>query len=109
MEEAAARIAGSKLRPMGDRILVRQVEASSKTKGGLFIPDTAQEKPTEGIVLAIGKGRTLNDGTLLPIDLVIGDRVLFNKHAGCPVIIDGVEHIVLGEKDVVGVMEGAEG
>lgn len=95
------------IRPMGPRILVRQVEAATMTKGGLHIPDNAQEKPTEAIVLAIGKGRVLNDGSLLPIDLKVGERVLFNKYAGTPVQIDGVEHIVLEEHHVVGVMENA--
>lgn len=105
--ESTEQMKSPPVRPMGARILIRQVEADTKTKGGLFIPDSAQEKPTEGIVLAIGKGRVLNDGTVLPIDLQLGDRVLFNKYTGTQIQYDGTEYIILDENHVVGVMDKA--
>lgn len=97
-----------RVRPMGDRILIRQVEAEAKSKGGIFIPENAQEKPTEGVVVAIGSGRVLNDGTLLPIDVKIGDRVLFNKYSGAAVNVNGVEHLILQEVNILGIMETIE-
>ena len=94
-----------KLRPLHDRILVRRIEEEEKTKGGLIIPDTAKEKPQEGKVIAVGKGRVSEDGKLLPLDVHKGDRVLFTKYAGSEIEVGGDEHLIIGEDDVLAVLE----
>ena len=94
-----------KVRPLHDRILVRRIEEEEKTKGGLIIPDTAKEKPQEGKVIAVGKGRVTEDGKLLPLDVHKGDRVLFTKYAGSEIEVGGDEHLIIGEDDVLAVLE----
>jgi chaperonin GroES len=94
-----------KLRPLHDRILVRRIEEEEKTKGGLIIPDTAKEKPQEAKVIAVGKGKVKEDGTVLPLDVKKGDRVLFSKYSGTEINIEGEEHLIIREDDVLGVCE----
>jgi chaperonin GroES len=96
----------SKIRPLGDRILVKRIQEEEKTKGGIIIPDTAKEKPQEGMVVAVGKGKTTEDGKLLAPDVKAGDRILFGKYAGSEVKIEGEEHLILREDDILGVLEG---
>jgi chaperonin GroES len=91
---------------LGDRILVKRIQEEEKTKGGIIIPDTAKEKPQEGIVVAVGKGKTTEDGKLLTPDVKAGDRILFGKYAGSEVKIEGDEHLILREDDILGVLEG---
>ena len=93
------------LRPLSDRILVERVEEDEKTKGGIIIPDTAKEKPAEGKIVATGNGRMGEDGKLLPMDVKVGDRVLFSKFGGTDVKIDGVDYLILRQDDVLGVIE----
>ena len=94
-----------KIRPLGDRILVKRIQEEEKTKGGIIIPDTAKEKPQEGQVVAVGKGKTTEDGKLLPPDVKAGDRILFGKYAGSEVKLEGEEHLILREDDILGVLE----
>ena len=94
-----------KLRPLHDRILVRRTEEEEKTKGGLIIPDTAKEKPMEGKVIAVGEGRVSEDGTLRPLDVHKGDRVLFGKYSGTEIQVEGDEHLIIREDDVLAVLE----
>jgi len=94
-----------KIRPLQDRILVKRVEEEEKTSGGIIIPDTAKEKPMEGKVVAVGKGKVLEDGKVMPLDVNKGDRILFSKYAGTEVKIGGQEHLIIREEDVLGVIE----
>jgi chaperonin GroES len=94
-----------KVRPLHDRILVRRIEEGEKTRGGLIIPDTAKEKPQEGRVIAVGNGRVDEDGTLRPLDVHKGDRVLFTKYSGAEVEVEGNEHLIMREDDVLAVLE----
>jgi len=94
-----------KFRPLGDRILVKRVESEEKTKGGIIIPDTAKEKPQEGRVVAVGKGKVTDDGKLQAPEVHAGDRVLFGKYAGTEIQLDGEEHVIIREDDVLGVVE----
>jgi chaperonin GroES len=94
-----------KVRPLHDRILVKRIDEEAKTKGGLFIPDTAKEKPMEGQVLAVGKGRVDDDGKLHPLDVQKGDRVLFGKYSGSEIRVAGDEHLIIREDDVLAVLE----
>jgi len=94
-----------KIRPLQDRIIVKRVEEEEKTKGGIIIPDTAKEKPMEGKVIAVGKGKVLEDGKINPLDVKIGDRILFGKYAGTEIKIDGEEHLIMREDDILGVIE----
>ena len=94
-----------KIRPLHDRILVKRVEEEEKTKGGIIIPDTAKEKPQEGKVIAVGKGKVDDDGDVTPLDVKKGDRILFSKYAGTEVNIEGEEHLIIREDDVLGVIE----
>jgi chaperonin GroES len=94
-----------KIRPLQDRVIVKRVEEEEKTKGGIIIPDTAKEKPMEGKVIAVGKGKMLEDGKIHPLDVKAGDRVLFGKYAGTEVKIDGEEHLIMREDDILGVIE----
>ncbi len=94
-----------KLRPLQDRILVKRIDEESKTKGGIIIPDTAKEKPQEGKVIAVGRGKITDDGTLQPLDVKKGDRVLFNKYSGNEVTVDGEEHLIIREEDVLAICE----
>jgi len=94
-----------KIRPLQDRVIVKRLEEEGKTKGGIIIPDTAKEKPVEGIVIAVGKGKTAEDGKLIKLDVKAGDRILFGKYAGTEVKIDGVEHLIMREDDILGILE----
>jgi len=94
-----------KIRPLHDRIIMKRIPEDEKTKGGIIIPDTAKEKPLEGLVVAVGNGKVLEDGRMRPLDIKPGDRVLFIKYAGHEVKITGEEHIMLREDDVLGVIE----
>ncbi len=94
-----------KIRPLQDRVLVTRIEEEEMTKGGIIIPDTAKEKPSEGKVVACGKGKVSEDGKLQPLDVKKGDRVLFSKYSGTEVNIEGDEHLIIREDDVLGVME----
>ena len=93
-----------KLRPLQDRILVRRIEEEKTTKGGIIIPDSAKEKPREGEVVAVGKGKIRDDGTLRKLDVAKGDRVLFGEYAGTEVTLDGTEHVIIREDDVLGIV-----
>ena len=93
-----------KIRPLQDRILVKRLEAESKTASGIIIPDNAKEKPMEGEVIAVGNGKLLEDGKVHKPDLNVGDKVLFGKYAGSEVSLSGVEHLILREDDVLGVI-----
>ncbi len=93
------------LRPLQDRILVERVEEAEKTKGGIIIPDTAKEKPAEGKVVATGNGRVGEDGKVIPMDLKVGDTILFSKYGGTDVKIDGIDYLIMRQDDVLGVIE----
>jgi chaperonin GroES len=93
------------IRPLHDRVLLKRVEEEQKTKGGIIIPDTAKEKPAEGKVIAVGNGRVLEDGKIRPLDVKAGDRVLFGKYSGTEVKVDGEEHLILREDDILCVLE----
>ena len=95
-----------KVRPLHDRIIVKRLEGEEKTKGGIIIPDTAKEKPIEGKVIAVGNGKRLEDGSVRPLEVKAGDRVLFGKYSGTDIKIDGEEHLILREDDVLAVLEG---
>ena len=94
-----------KIRPLQDRVIVKRVEEEEKTKGGIIIPDTAKEKPAEGKVIAVGKGKIDEDGKLRPLDVKVGDRILFSKYAGTEVKVDGEENLIMREDDILGVIE----
>jgi chaperonin GroES len=93
-----------KIRPLADRIVVKRTKEEEKTKGGIIIPDTAKEKPVEGTVIAVGNGKVLKDGKQRPLDVKAGDRILFGKYSGTEVKLDGEEHIILREDDVLAVV-----
>jgi chaperonin GroES len=95
-----------KFRPLHDRVVVRRLEGEQKTAGGIIIPDTAKEKPSEGEIIAVGPGGRDESGKLIPIDLKVGDRILFGKWSGTEVKIDGEELLIMKESDVMGVIEG---
>lgn len=94
-----------KIRPLQDRVIVKRVAEEEKSKGGIIIPDTAKEKPQEGKVIAVGKGKVGEDGKVRPLDLKAGDRILFGKYSGTEIKIDGEEHLILREDDILGVLE----
>jgi chaperonin GroES len=94
-----------KIRPLQDRILVKRIDEEETTKGGIIIPDTAKEKPQEGKVIAVGKGKVAETGKIQPLDVKKGDRILFSKYAGTEVNIEGNEHLIIREDDVLGVCE----
>ena len=94
-----------KIRPLYDRILVKRLEEQNKTAGGLYIPDTAKEKPMEATIVAVGNGKLQEDGTLRKLEIKAGDKVLFTKYSGSEIKIDGVEHLILREDDVLAVLE----
>ncbi len=91
------------LKPLGDRLVVEHVEQAEKSSGGVFLPDTAKEKPQEGKVLAVGSGRTLDNGTKLAMDVKVGDRVIYSKYSGSEVKIEGKELLIVSEKDVLAI------
>ncbi|HQL01737.1 MAG TPA: co-chaperone GroES [Smithellaceae bacterium] len=94
-----------KIRPLQDRIIVKRLEEETKTKGGIIIPDTAKEKPIEGKIIAVGKGKVTEEGKVLPLDVKVGDKVLFSKYGGTEVKIDGEEYLIMREDDILGVIE----
>ena len=94
-----------KLKPLNDRVLVKRLEGEDKTAGGLFIPDTAKEKPSKGEVVAVGPGKTADDGKVMAMTVKAGDQVLFNKYAGTEVKLDGVEHLVMREDDILAIIQ----
>jgi chaperonin GroES len=97
-----------KFRPLHDRVVLERIDAEEKTAGGIIIPDTAKEKPQQGKVVAVGPGGRDESGKLIPIDVKVGDRVLFGKWSGTEVKIDGVEFLIMKESDIMGVLIGAE-
>ena len=94
-----------KFRPLHDRVVVRRIESEAKSAGGIIIPDTAKEKPAEGEVIAVGEGKANDKGLVRPLEVKKGDRVLFGKYSGSEIKIDGTEHIILREEEVLGVIE----
>ncbi len=94
-----------KIRPLHDRVLIKRLEEEEKRKGGIIIPDTAKEKPMQGKIIAVGKGKTLENGEVLPPDVKQGDKVLFGKYAGTEVKIDGEEHLLMREDDILAVVQ----
>lgn len=93
-----------KIRPIHDRVLIKRVKEETKTKGGIYIPDTAQEKPIEGEVVAVGRGKILEDGTVRALEVKKGDRVLFGKYSGTEIKIDGEEHLMMREEDILAIV-----
>jgi chaperonin GroES len=94
-----------KIRPLYDRIVVKRIEEKEQMQGGLYIPDSAKEKPQEGEVAAIGKGKRLEDGKLVPLDVQVGDRILFGKYSGSDIKIDGEEYLIMREDEVLGILD----
>ena len=94
----------TKIRPLHDRVIVKRIEEEEKTKGGIFIPDTAKEKPQEGRVVAVGPGRQ-DDGKVIPLGVKAGDKILFGKYSGTEIKLDGEEHLIMKEDDILGVIE----
>jgi chaperonin GroES len=94
-----------KIRPLQDRVIVKRLEEEQKTKGGIIIPDTAKEKPIEGKIVAVGKGKVADDGKLIKLDVKEGDKILFSKYGGTEVKIDGQEYLIMREDDILGVIE----
>lgn len=94
-----------KIRPLYDRIVVKRVEEQETMKGGLYIPDSAKEKPQEGEVVATGKGKRLEDGNLVPLDVQAGDRILFGKYSGSDIKLDGEEYMIMREDEVLGILD----
>jgi len=95
------------IRPLYDRIVVKRVEEKETKIGGLFIPDSAKEKPQEGEVVAVGKGKRADDGKIIPLDVKAGDRILFGKYSGSDIKLDGEEYLIMREDEVLGILEGA--
>jgi chaperonin GroES len=94
-----------KIRPLQDRVIVKRIAEEEKTKGGIIIPDTAKEKPQEGRVVAVGKGKVNDNGKITPLDVKVNDRILFGKYSGTEINIDGEEHLIMREEDILGVIE----
>ena len=94
-----------KVRPLGDRVVVKRIEEKNETAGGILIPDSAKDKPQEGTVLSVGTGKTLVDGSVRPLDLKEGDRVLFGKFGGTEITVDGEDLLILREEDILGVFQ----
>jgi chaperonin GroES len=95
-----------KIRPLQDRVIVRRLEEEEKTKGGIIIPDTAKEKPQEGKVIAVGKGKVTEDGKVIPLDVKAGDKILFGKYSGTEIKVEGEELLIMREEDILGIIEG---
>ena len=94
-----------RLKPLGDRIVVKVLSEEKTTKGGIVLPDTAKEKPTEGEVIAVGTGKILDNGTKQPVEVKVGDRIIFSKYAGTEVTVDGEELVIFSERDVLAIVE----
>ncbi|MBN1405095.1 MAG: co-chaperone GroES [Candidatus Omnitrophica bacterium] len=95
----------AKIKPLGDRILVKPLEAEEKTKGGIILPDTAKEKPQEAKVVAVGKGKMLENGKIEPLEVKVGDKVLYGKYSGTEIKLNGEEHLIIKEEDVLAIIE----
>ena len=95
-----------KIRPLGDRILVKRIDESEQVQGGIIIPDTAKEKPTRAEIVAVGPGKKKNDGSVIPMDVTVGETILLSKYAGTEVKLDGDDYLILREDDVLGVIQG---
>jgi len=95
-----------KIRPLQDRVIVRRLEEEEKTKGGIIIPDTAKEKPQEGKIVAVGKGKITEDGKLIPLDVKVGEKILFGKYSGTEIKVEGEELLIMREEDILGIIEG---
>lgn len=95
------------IRPLHDRIVIRRIEDQENMRNGLYIPDSAKEKPQEGEVVAVGNGKRTEDGKVLPLDVKVGDRILFGKYSGSDIKIDGNEYLIMREDEILGVLEGA--
>jgi chaperonin GroES len=95
-----------KIRPLHDRVIVKRLEEERTSPGGIVIPDSAAEKPMQGKIMAVGKGKILEDGTVRPLDIKVGDRILFGKYSGTEVKVDGEDLVVMREEDVIGIFEG---
>lgn len=93
------------MKPLGDRVIIRVLEKEEKTKSGIFLPDTAKEKPSEGEVIAVGAGKVYDNGQRVAPEVAVGDKVLFSKYAGTEVKIDGVDHLVISERDILAILE----
>ncbi|MBK6879443.1 MAG: co-chaperone GroES [Elusimicrobia bacterium] len=102
---AEAVLSKVKIRPLGDRVLVKPLEKEKQERGGLIIPDTAKEKPQEGEIIAAGKGKMSDDGKLIPMDVKAGDKILYGKYSGTEIKIDGDEHLIMHQDDILGVLE----
>ncbi len=94
-----------KVKPLHDRVIVKRVEEEAKTKGGIIIPDTAKEKPVEGVIMAVGDGKVADDGKKIALEVKAGDKVLFGKYAGTEIQIDGEEHLIMREDDIIAIVE----
>ena len=94
-----------KIRPLGDRILVKRIKEEEKSKGGIIIPDTAKEKPQEGKVIAVGKGKYSEEGKLIPIEVKAGDKILFGKYSGSEIVLEGEDHLIMREDDILGILD----
>jgi chaperonin GroES len=94
-----------KIRPLHDRVIIKRIEEEETTKGGIIIPDTAKEKPSEGKVVAVGNGKTLDNGEVKALEVKKGDKVLFGKYAGTEIKIEGVEHLIMREDDIIAIVE----
>jgi len=95
-----------KIRPLQDRVIVKRIAEEEKTKGGIIIPDTAKEKPQQVKIIAVGKGKMNDEGKVNPLDVKVGDKILFAKYSGSEVKLDGEEHLIMREEDILGVLEG---
>ena len=104
MATATATASSLKLKPIGDRVIVQRLGSVEKTKGGLYLPDTAQEKPQEGKVIAVGSGRTLKNGKVLPLSVKPGDRIIFGKYSGSEIKVDDKEYVFLSEDDILAIV-----
>ena len=104
MATATATASSLKLKPIGDRVIIQRVGSAEKTKSGLYLPDSAQEKPQEGKVIAIGSGRTLKNGKVVPLTVKPGDRILFGKYSGSEIKVDDKEYVFLGEDDILAIV-----
>ena len=96
-----------KIRPLYDRIVVKRIETTEQMQGGLYIPDTAKEKPQEGEVVAVGKGKRLEDGKVIALDVEVGDKILFGKYTGSDIKLDGEEYLIMREDEVLGILDSA--
>ncbi len=94
-----------KIRPLGDRILVKRIAEEEKSKGGIIIPDSAKEKPQEGKVVAVGNGKVTDDGKVVPLEIKEGDRILFGKYSGTEIKLEGEEHLIMREDDILGILD----